>query len=313
MNSVQEINVDKAEEFWDILSPTKPMFPEPYNLIYRGQRDAGWPLEPSVFREHNNPIIEFNSKIPTAYQQISSELDSFRKFLEYCDKIGIPLPGDSHQFREIHFNSSRMLNNYLHNAYLWPHPDLYELMAIAQHYGLPTKLLDWSKYSYVAIYFAASDAIDNINKITSPGNFDELKKKRLAVWILNIENKIHFPALEIVRVPSGYNKNIANQEGCFTLLRQSAEVNKPFNGSRFHDEFPRMLPDNYIKKVTVPVMEAVKLLELCESHFISASTLFRDFQGAARAVKDDLNKSKFLQLMKPDANMVNKILMPQEA
>ena len=42
---------------------------------------------------------------------------------------------------------------------MWLPEDLYDITALAQHYGLPTRLLDWSFEINIAIFFAISELI----------------------------------------------------------------------------------------------------------------------------------------------------------
>ncbi len=39
----------------------------------------------------------------------------------------------------------------------WPPDDLLSLLALAQHYGCPTRLLDWSSEGLIAAWFAATE------------------------------------------------------------------------------------------------------------------------------------------------------------
>jgi hypothetical protein len=49
--SIKVINAATAAEFWNLLSPEKPLFPAPYNLLYRGQADERWSLTPAILRK----------------------------------------------------------------------------------------------------------------------------------------------------------------------------------------------------------------------------------------------------------------------
>ena len=82
---------------------------------------------------------------------------------------------------------------------------------MAQHYGMETRLLDWTSCLEIAIYFAAHQD-PSLTK-------DELKHndaKYLIVWMLDtsIEHKV--PSLKLIRPPYYVNPNLAAQKGLFT-------------------------------------------------------------------------------------------------
>lgn len=82
----------------------------------------------------------------------------------------------------------QLLSDYRHQALPFtarmPHDDL-EMLFLMQHYGVPTRLLDWTENPFVALFFATENARDE-----SAG-----AEKDAAVWIINpIElNKRTFP------------------------------------------------------------------------------------------------------------------------
>lgn len=55
------------------------------------------------------------------------------------------------------------------------HSNTFELLTYAQHYGLPTRLLDWTKNLLVAIYFACKDKNDIDGKVFFYSLTDELE------------------------------------------------------------------------------------------------------------------------------------------
>jgi hypothetical protein len=108
--------------------------------------DHAWHLVPSILRR---PVCK------ESVSQVLSEWLWLRIFSDHCDSIGLAIPNDSPEFREQFLNQGAPgLNQAFFNAGIWPPRELFELMALAQHHRLPTRLLDWSRRSYVAAYFA---------------------------------------------------------------------------------------------------------------------------------------------------------------
>lgn len=285
---IEEIYTTSAVDFWDILSPQNSLFDDPSKVIFRGQSNTNWSLEPAIFRDINRPKGISNCDEVDSSMFMFHEIRMLQEFVFAADSTGIVLPNDSMDFRNKHLNlNSGALDRYIKQPDLWPNKNLYELMAIAQHYGMPTRLLDWSKRSYVAAYFAASDALKSLVL-----NLKDTSQK-LVIWVLNIERiNLHLNYINVIELPAGFNKNMSMQSGCFTAVRQRAKRQEPFEGTHLLDEF---LTSNrtggpFLKKVTVPIDQAREVLQLCKLYGITATSLFPDLYGAAKFVDDEKNK-----------------------
>jgi len=273
-----EHDASTAKEFWDLISPLRNLFDFHARPIYRGQGDAEWKLTPSILRSNDHHIYSFpmtRVQSEDSITRIFAEIESLRVFAQYCDTAGLRIPGDSIEFRDKHLDPRRVIDAIVFQQPLWPSDQYFEIIALAQHHGLPTRLLDWSRSSYVAAYFAA------IQALRRTGN------SRLAVWVLNTEHIPHLlPNIRIIRVPGSNNANVAAQGGLFTLLRQEYKRGMPFMGPACLSEYLQACGRYDLVKITVPNSEAPKIVDLCERHGVTAAVLFPDFRGAAQATLD---------------------------
>lgn len=275
LKAIKTYDVREAEEFWEILSPQRYLFRPDNRPIFRGQADSDWKLLPSILRGQNHPIysaVLFRGSPEQSDQRIFAELAYLLTFAEYCDSAGLRIPSDSSEFRKSYLDPPKMMDTFIFHRKFWPSPEYYEIMALAQHHGLKTRLLDWSHRSYVAAYFAASAAL-----------FDKTAT-RLAVWALDTQVTLpRLENLEFIRVPGANNANVAAQAGLFTLLRQKYARGKGFEGPESLCDYVADVGSKSLAKITLPVSEAPKIIDLCDRNGITEATLFPDFYGAARA------------------------------
>lgn len=286
---------NSAAEFWAQLNPTDSV----QQTVYRGQGNADDRLIPKVLRRQQGQFfVETYWAGPlTVEDQIVEEVRLITDFVNHCDNIGLALPNDSIKRRRKALNPDGTgWGHFQKFPPQWPDDDWIELMALAQHHGVPTRLLDWSRRSHVAAYFAAADALqhrEQWNKRSNP---------RLAVWALDTAGlegltphptgsppyrpETLIPHVRVVTVPGATSNHLAAQAGLFTLQKEVGQRRAPLVERSLEDDLPAAT--GRLRKHTLPVTEAAKLLHLCELHGITAATIFRSYDGAARAVLETI-------------------------
>ena len=278
-----------ANELWEFFSPTNKLFEDHYELIYRGQGSSNWELIPSVLRyTDRNQLMRFFKNKATADMQIFNELIVLKTFVNYCDNLGIKVPNDSIKFREKTLDI-HSIDKYMKNPSLWPNEELFELMAMAQHHGVPTRLLDWTEMPYIAVYFAVSSALKRcIELLEDKKKKENIEDEKLAIWVLNIKRKPLYPFLKIIRVPRSTSSHLSSQRGLFTVHPHNGNRGGDFTVNNLENEFST-LPNTPLLKVTLPIKEAINLYDLCKKINIDATTVYPNTQGIEVAIKDEMN------------------------
>lgn len=275
---IKEIEAKSLDEFWNIISPIGSFLEPMQNPIFRGQGDSKWSLTPSILRKEINSKYKNESGLYTQTDQIVLfEYFLLLDFLHYSDEMGFMIPNDSPEFRR-NMDFHEFTNRYGVDGVGWPAKEYFSFIALAQHHGIPTRLLDWTKNPLIAAYFSASQVL----------NLEQISEK-LAVWVIDSEILKRMDGkLEYVTLPGSTSNNLAAQKGVFLVHRQQNGMsrNSPFSSEDLKDSVNKLFEESediVAYKITLPSNLAGDLLFRCTKFGLSAATLFPGFDGAARA------------------------------
>lgn len=258
-------------------------------------------------------------------QLTNTTIDSFNRFLEKVDR-GQNGDGTSLWFRgvgssshtlspSLHRNSQitdtaslfgfeqRLITRFQERSipYLTHRiEEIWEWLFLMQHYGMPTRLLDWTENPFIALFFALSSAQKN-----AAGTYDN----DAAVWILSPSkwNQTIFqhqsykgsafsptdssintykPGTEPkyvndhpVAILGIHNSpRIVAQRGSFCLFGKSLDpMERIFENGHF--------PDDALEKIIVPAAQIQDLLQKLIWMGISDSVIYPDLEGLAKETK----------------------------
>jgi hypothetical protein len=295
---IENIEFSSVREFLNYLLP--------WNIeraldgfVFRGHSKDTYKLIPNALRKENvekfwmivNGGLVNYSQTDYLQTQVNGEFQLLREFYKLADRQGLNVPIANH-FRT---NLASTFDTYSlhHNSRqtVWLPKDLYEATALAQHYGIPTRLLDWSYDAYVALYFACSG-------VTSNSGYMNL-------WALNMdyisflnptESRI---GIEFITPHYSSNPNLNAQKGLFTLYPAIVpslfeEGHLMMEGKftpvdrRPLDEIIKALPPNghpiLMRSFKIPACDAREGLSLLSKMGYETSRLFPGYDGVAKQI-----------------------------
>lgn len=209
--------------------------------MYRGQ-SQDWPLLPSICRY--NPR-EHGYEHWRVFQQ-----DLLERFAKYARPLMSPLP-----------------------------TSLEEWLLHAQHYGVPSRLLDWTTNPLKALFFAVEDAAhataDGVVWAYTPMYWsdDPLKETTFSE-----EDLTCF-------YPKQLNPRIIAQEACFVAFPMP-KTTAPLKSMESKDADYHAIDD--LERITIPAKSKASLLRELRFLGMTHRSLYPDLQGLALNIKAEL-------------------------
>ena len=306
-NNVKEIKCESVKDFIKKISYKGKW----YGLvgkryIYRGESSDKYKLIPSALREQNHESLVnlVNKYFPNCrykndyseYFQMIAEYISLHTFYKCCDYRGLHL-SNTNDFRNKLVGKVNT-NIILYNKSTWLPSEYIELAGLAQHYGVYTRLLDWSKDINVAIYFAISGLV----------NFKESEKpKNIVLWVLDTlafrAPEENTPGIVLYTPEYASNPNLCAQKGVLSLNCINNNIQED-NISQFKNEtknkevkpFDEIIKEQVngyneepiLYKILIPTPQDDELYNYLRHQGYDASLIFPGYGGAAKTIKEDL-------------------------
>jgi hypothetical protein len=256
--------IKNFDDFRALISKTTP---GSWNF-FRGENRDFYPLIPKIGRLTKDRAVSEDGEL----------------------KLDIRMPadiyGEEHAFQEFKKAARPLVN--IQPSGVW------EWLALAQHHGLPTRLLDWSVNPLIALYFAVAETYSNVDlqrdKLTRPEyeggaafyiahtryglsevdeeNSEEKIKERFGL----IKSKTCFFSVPVITT------RIKAQSGIFSIQKNPWKpLNKQIKGKE------------RIYKYRIPFEKRSVLAKELRLLGINHAFVFADLDGLARYIQEKLN------------------------
>ena len=337
---LEDLSYDNADVFLRDISyggKLYDIFDE--NFIFRGHSTDEYKLISSVQRI--NPYVEkygfkkdtskeFFAFAHTEFSQAFHEYQYLDEFFSICDENQLYVPEVKRMREAIPWKHKGI--PFLLDKGEWLPEELYELATLAQHHGVPTRLIDWTHDINVAIYFAVSGLI---RRLCEPPKYTEeeaIKKrlnniklhfkktdvsadktdKRLEIWAIDKRvalAHIGDNPLRIIHPRYHDNGNLGAQKGLLTFWKTRKPIKEDkekgvvpeiaWRDEKTLDEhiveflLEKAAPSKpYIYHITIPEIGFVELYKFIKHNRCDASSLFPGYDGVVRCMKEDVMFNK---------------------
>lgn len=226
------------------------------------------------------PTITISS-VSEFINQIETRLvDNYRVTIfrgQNTDKALIPKIARHYFKKSREIDERRMLDEFnIHSIqYLsyFPNNDL-ERLTIAQHHGLPTRLLDWTDNALAALFFAVNNEPND--------------NESAVVWILSVErgsemiiDNTNIEIFEQVELklfkPASIISRVTSQSGWFSLHPYRGDGQFQRADIKYQDEIR-------LNKISIKKGASQSILKTLESCGVNEHSIFRDLDSLGKYV-----------------------------
>lgn len=222
---------------------------------FRGQSNSSWGLRSSLLRTigvsgaSDDDLIGIETECLRAFQEVAH--------------LHLPLSILPEQHEE------------LRDRVAW--------WTLMQHFGAPTRLLDWTSSIYVALYFAVIEnpKEDGVVFATVSGSIDSLNRKVAQKWF-DFDGVGAPQSLMFIQRRRTFDR-IAAQQGCFSLSH-----NVSADHGQILEKLWKSAPEEQhsFSKLIVPASLKPDFLRRLRLMNITASSLFPGIDGVGRSLKE---------------------------
>ncbi|MCI2393816.1 FRG domain-containing protein [Aliiroseovarius sp. N1F302] len=247
-------------QLWDLISHLKDSAVVGPTNLYRGQSDAEWGLTPALYRRE---VHIFSEQLSKAELYLRAEEAMLRAFF---DQGALLLPD---------FQRAPFIDRF-----------------VAQHYGVPTQLLDWTLDPLIALFFAVSG---DPEKDCALFYMQPLSR----VWSDRTNIKLPWDGKIAALKPPVLDDRIRTQKSFFTvqsfqgadtflpLDQRALKVSKKNEGTHPNDEV------STFGKVIVPARRKQQVLFQLLQLGIDSSLVYPGLQGIGQRIADIANIQKY--------------------